>query len=261
MWSTDWIKNPVHEVERIEATLSRCRSGNSILELPISTLDSREADPAIEEESTAHVTFDFSVGSDGALPLFREYELVTGPFPIHGPELRYETENVLGELILKIVTAEGPIHQELVISRLRDLYGMDRAREPTRAHVLDVMGRLVRKGTFAFDRSFLYLQTQPVEPRRPTQNFRRSIDQISMRELAEGILAVSFLIQGASSIELITETARQFGFDRTGGDIQAALQVVLDALISTGELRIDEDSLVRPVRPVTTPRLSSEHVT
>jgi hypothetical protein len=183
-----------------------------------------------------------------ATPLFEEYTPADLTGARHGPELRYETEMVLGELIWRIVKVEGPVHQERIISQLRTLYGMGRAGEPTREHVLDVIKRLTKNGVLSLDHNFVYLPTNVIQPRRPDRSFRRLIDQISMRELAEGMSLVSSVIQGASGDELIIETARQFGFERTGPEIQAALRVVQDALIADDVLQMDTEGLVRPVR-------------
>jgi hypothetical protein len=135
---------------------------------------------------------------------------------------------------------------EQVLARLRAVYGLGRAGGRIRDHVVDVARRLDRKGELVLKDRFISLPSQSPRPRRSSADVRRPVDQISFEELAAGIAAVSSTILGASQSELVTETARQFGFERTGSDVQKALERALSSLLEEGLLNEDDEGLVRP---------------
>ena len=60
----------------------------------------------------------------------------------------------------------------------------------------------------------------------------RKIDQISVEELAEAMFIISKKSFGILHNDLYQATARTFGFNRTGGNIHAALDLAYNYLIS-----------------------------
>jgi hypothetical protein len=59
-------------------------------------------------------------------------------------------------------------------------------------------------------------------------------------------LAVLAIISEAVSIsgdDLVVETARLFGFDRTGPDLKEAIDRQVERLVKEGRLRLDENGL------------------
>ena len=71
------------------------------------------------------------------------------------------------------------------------------------------------------------------EPRRPAVGTpsRRLIGNISRTEIECAIQLVARALYGATSDDLLHETARQFGYDRTGPDISARINLCIRAMI------------------------------
>jgi hypothetical protein len=69
-----------------------------------------------------------------------------------------------------------------------------------------------------------------------------------MVELRLGVLAISQTLLGAPVEELVRETARQFGFERTGEDIRSAIEAAVRKLADEGYLVISPNGTVSPAR-------------
>ena len=73
-----------------------------------------------------------------------------------------------------------------------------------------------------------------IEPRATDSGAARLIETIAAAELRAGLARVLEVSYGASRDELIAETARQFGYLRTSGQIAARLGAAVDHLIASG---------------------------
>ena len=65
---------------------------------------------------------------------------------------------------------------------------------------------------------------------------RRSVEHIPLVELKAGVLACAKLLYGAGRDNLIVETARRFGFRRTGKYIKDRIGDAVDQLHKDGKL-------------------------
>jgi predicted nucleic acid-binding protein len=86
--------------------------------------------------------------------------------------------------------------------------------------------------------------TDPVQPRAPqSDDSRRRVEHIALAELKAGVLVCAELLYGAGRDDLISETARQFGFRRTGKDIASRIGKAIDQLLQAGKLAGDAEML------------------
>lgn len=245
VWSTSWLQNPSAEVERIEAALEVARARR----VHASGWTTPVPPPAADDSDVVHDEADGPVDEPAPEHLFARYrEASLGGIPI-GPELRLETDRTLAPLILQIVDTEGPVHVDLIVERLRLRYGLGRAREEARERVNEALNKLHSKQQIlSVEDAFYHLPGRQARPRRPAAGSRRDVTRISLAELEAGILAVLGVVIGPTADELVTETARHFGFGRNGPEIKGSLEDALKQLVDAGRLHAASDGTVRPGR-------------
>ncbi len=199
-----------------------------------------------------------------------------------GEALRGEDFETLEELILTVVQDEGPVHVDAVVERIRIRYGVGRVQRSTRAQVYQAvtsvsglkwlgseLGGATLPDSFlaTLDHGssglsmnpldaqtsspFLVLPGQSIElrPRAPNASAprnhasRRKIDHIPLLEIKSGVLVCANLLYGAGRTDLVKETARQFGFRRTGKGILKRIGQAVDELVHDGKLTGDDKML------------------
>lgn len=165
---------------------------------------------------------------------------------------------------MRIAEVEGPVHIDVAIDRIREHYGMARARQVSRDQVRRVLEEVARKRQLTVWRERASTRQSPgsmseqffdvldpvVNARRPYSESspRRTITQIASAEIEQGLVLVARVMFGASRDELVRETARQFWYDRTGPDIAARVNDCIDAMIGDGRL-IESFEMLTPPEP------------
>jgi hypothetical protein len=72
----------------------------------------------------------------------------------------------------------------------------------------------------------------------------RTIDEISEGEIAAGILVVAVAIYRGLRDEIITQTAREFGYPRFGEAVRERIGRLVDGLVISGRLRETQGILI-----------------
>ena len=173
-------------------------------------------------------------------------------FSTDGP-LGQEADCRLHQMMLEVARVEGPLHFEALLERLRGRYGIARAKEPTRAHVLRSLVRLAATLSIELTRrdagydTFLSLPGGVVRPRLPGISGLRKPEHISAAELSAGLLAVLARTGPSYRDDWIIATAREFGFRRTSDNMYTALDSAIQGLVAAhaveefyGKLRLVE---------------------
>jgi hypothetical protein len=156
----------------------------------------------------------------------------------------------LGQMIVEVVRIEGPAHQELVLRRVREAWGVQRAGTRIRAAFDSVVKSLSRRGSVSKDRAgFLSTDGLPVEVVRSATDDPRSLRGVDEIPSAELGLAVEMLVKDARSIswdELTIRVARLFGWSRRGPDIANALDIAISVHLQGGTVVQDDDGMLIP---------------
>ena len=197
--------------------------------------------PALEPPTVAS-----SGHSPNAVELFNEYRYSeTGA---RSGDLRSTAPGELADLIHELVSVEQPVHVDTVIERLRVAFGAGRAGMRMRDHIREAVRHAVAAGSVRYeqgDDAFLRLPGDD-GPSLPRHSGGRRIGQIADVELDEALVAVARRTFGSPGEDLIRETARQFGYRRTGPDIAGKLQERIDSLVKSGRLLSQGGMLVAP---------------
>lgn len=173
---------------------------------------------------------------------YRRAVVTVQPFcEIHLPEAR----TTLRTLLLKIVDGEGPIHEDLLVQRAREVWNVARAGSRIRDNVLHVLRMLSAEGLVTVRDGFANgakdtnsrARTPGSEPPRKVNHVAPAERRLALRELAAEC-------PGMSRDELVRQTAAYFGWKRLGPDIRGALATDIDVLRDAGALTESDGRLI-----------------
>jgi hypothetical protein len=139
-----------------------------------------------------------------------------------------------------VVKEEGPIHAEEVARRIREAFGLQRTGNRILSKINEALRSAAQLGEVSSEEGFWTAGEQehaiPRHRRYAAIPLRRS-DRIAPREYRLAILQV---VEGAAGIDredLIVETARLLGFDRTGNDLHDAIEEQITVLLKNDRIR------------------------
>ncbi|MFD6530524.1 DUF3320 domain-containing protein [Streptomyces sp. NPDC060184] len=262
IWGTDWYRNRRDAMARLRAAVEEACARDPFQVAPQEP--SGEAapagDPVLPEpaaDSGPAVTF---VAVDGGPPAWsRAYEEAVDAQLVllrvasaerrgmRNAELQDpDAVGLVAEVALHVIKAEGPVTEDLILTRVRSAWGIARAGAVVRDSVRRALrktesaGRIVRVGE-AYDLP----GRETVFARTPTPTVARKVGQVPS---VERRLVVRHVIEespGVDREELLREVARFFGWTRLGPDIRNALTSDLDDLVATGVVR-EADGFLMP---------------
>jgi hypothetical protein len=167
------------------------------------------------------------------------YQAYTADLISPGHPTSYSERNRLTNILEGILRREAPIHTRLLTRRVAELWGV-RALPRLRETIEGIVHGLVRTGQYQLRNEFI-LPSDPadVPVRVPDPGDPRTIRKITHIPNTELQAAVCNLLRDAHALdqdELITRVARLFGWEQTGSRIRAALQQLLDQLLTNGHI-------------------------
>ncbi len=252
IWGTDWYRNRKDAQRRLrEAVEAACAvDPHAPAVEPVPVVVSEPTSAGIEivpvEES------DRSAWSRPYRAMRREelYELrrVLGKQTGLGRiDLREpQALGLVAEVARHIISVEGPVEEEVLIGRMREAWGLERAGQIVQASVRKALTRLgkkkraVRVGT-AWDLPDREVTTA----RTPSADFdRKKVSQVPPAERQVALLGVLSESPGMRSEELAREAARFFGWLRLGPDIRAGFEADVEELIARGLVTTGPSGLV-----------------
>jgi hypothetical protein len=152
----------------------------------------------------------------------------------------------LSRFALEVAEAEGPVHTYEIARRIREAFRLQKTGKRILAHVKSGLQHLSRKGLVTRDGEFWSSIGQSISVPRNRRNAGLPLRRASMIAPAEYQLGLAAIITEAVSIsgeDLVVETARLFGFDRTGPDLKEAIDRQVERLVKEGRLHLDENGL------------------
>lgn len=243
VWSTAWIRNPEAELAAIEASLETARATPLVETAPVADLvvENLQAESRPDAESPDSLP-DVRRQAKTPAMLFDEYRRFEGSVPVKDPMA--VPRHYLAKLVERIVEVEQPIHFETVIERIRSVLQFGRVGSNIRKRLEQARDRAIREGTVVADAGGFLRATDSTDLPIPRRDGDRRINRIADAELDAGLLTVARATFGAAQDELVRETARQFGYRRTGAEIAAALVLRIEHLRETGQLSEQGGTLV-----------------
>ena len=228
IWSTDWFRNPQRETARLLTAIQQaCAAAPPAVQaVPMAPTVARGVEPArVEPRIAAH-----------ELPAYEECQ---PPVPKHRDLLAVEPGELV-KLTTFVVKAEGPIHAEEVARRIREAFGLGRTGRRILSKINEALQTAERTGEVIREEGFWSApqrtQSPPRHRRDAVLSLRRA-DRIAPHEYRLAVLRVIETAVGIVREDLIVETARLLGFDRTGNDLRAAIDKQITTLLQSHRVR------------------------
>lgn len=246
IWSTDWIKDPITEGEKLLEEIKKAISeyvddgfdfGNKNEEPEVSIHQDEfltievPTEQSSGEEAQSHNPYGFDYYEEANV-----YEIDRHP----------DDTIYLAKVISHVVKKEFPIHFELLSKRIACLFGNQKATVKIRNSAEFVINNslynsIERRGDFCWVKK----GTNTVSARIPQPyTTGRPIRYISTEELAEAMFQIASMSFGIETEDLYVATARVFGFNRTGGNITLAMQKACEYLIKTGRVKNSSGKII-----------------
>jgi very-short-patch-repair endonuclease len=246
IWSTDWFRNPQRETDKLLAAIkdAKDKTVGSKLE-PTADDDLPELD---EEDSAVEATSNERIDETDMPSDAVEYKECVLTVPFRRDLLDLPVAEI-SRFALEVVEAEGPIHTHEVARRIREAFGLQKTGKRILAHVRSSLNHLSRSGSVQRDKEFWSISGQTLTAVRNRRNAALPLRRATVIAPAEYQLALLSIIAEAVAIsgdDLVVETARLFGFDRTGPDLKEAIDRQVERLVREGRLHRDEDDLQLP---------------
>lgn len=194
IWSTDWIKDPITEGEKLITAVEHAiatysgehtiPSGYTPVEPEETTIEEPEIEEVIPQEELQQQT----TNKYG----FRYYEEAdVEKIMAEYSYLQLQNPTVQAEIIKKVIEIEQPIYSFLLFKRMAKLYGYEKASSNVQGAVLYLLKEKLQEEIIK-EGLFIWLKTMPAIPVRvpaPGQS-PRLIEQISTKEIAKAMLHI-----------------------------------------------------------------------
>jgi hypothetical protein len=247
VWSLDWWESSSKEGVRILNQIERIRNQPKLVEIePI--LD--DADDSVEENVEGGD--EASATTDNGMDKYI--------YPITNLEKNWlsnsddflsfnHTQNQISQ-IQKIVETEGPILKSLVGKRILDAWGIGRMGGRLQTRMEDLYSKSNLKSTSDSIGNVCFWPNQIIPEEYSTyrvwtaERTKRNIDELPILEI---INAMKFILQQQISLpneDLVRETAKEFGFARTGNTVKDRMAYGIQSLIAM-EIGIEENGRIK----------------
>ena len=235
IWSTDWFRNPEHEIRRVLERVEAARSGaHSTHSKPAPVHTASTSIRRIEADDEVPVSSDVS------------YTMATVQLRTWGIELHEISVADMAGGIVQVVLVESPVHLAEVTRRIMQAVGVSKAGRRIREAVQSGAHFAQRKGQIRIQGDFLWLPdmvTPTVRDRSKLPASSRKVEMIAPEEIAVAMQEAVRHAHGLTHEEVPTETSRLFGFARTTESMQQHLTPIKDQLLQQGKL-VDQAGFV-----------------
>jgi very-short-patch-repair endonuclease len=244
IWSTDWFQRPGEQLRKVAAALEKSKITLAISQ-PQSIPPTNSDGSNIERDANHDDIIDLTK----AQPVPYVEARFNVPLATQPHEL---TAQQMAEVLFRIVQVEGPVHEDELTARVRDLWGLGRAGSRIQGIVARGIRALLVSGRCQREDACLFLPEAPV-PVRSREVVRsaslRKVDLLPPQELCVAIESVVGNHYGASLPEIAVAVSRLIGFKAVSAGLRETIERQVQSLKVKGRLR-EQDGLIRKVSDV-----------
>jgi Protein of unknown function (DUF3320)/REase_MTES_1575 len=243
IWSTDWFRKPQRETDKLVTAIKDAR--NRLAEQKAEAAYNDDAPEMVEQDSEPQGALR-DQNNEADIPsntITYEQLVLTVPFR---RELLALSAGETAKLALAVIEFEGPIHTEEIARRIREAFGLQKTGKRILTHVKSALNHLSSTKSVIREKEFWSITGQNLMGVRNRRTAAPSLRRATMIAPEEYRLALTTIIGEAVAIsrdDLVVETARLFGFDRTGPDLKEAIDRQVERLVKEGQLLLDESGL------------------
>ena len=238
IWSTDWYRNRAETRQRLLEAVEHAKA-EKLAPVPIP----EPVDPSKPSDSDAsEPNFDppqpFSITEH-----VQDYQTCKDLRVLMQGELHLQTISQLTKAVTEVVKIESPVHTDLVVLRIRQLWGLKRAGERIKNAIEKGVAAAQRDKLVRRNGDFLWTaDNREIKVRCWT---KPKIEWICEEEIVEAMKLV-LILQGAITPEaLIKEAAKLFGYKSVGEIVMRRMKSLLDKFVKVGKFQILPNSRVQ----------------
>jgi superfamily I DNA and/or RNA helicase len=248
VWSPAWVARRESEIRRLADVLEEAHKSQLEKEVPSEEADSQENEDENDMLEVVDVQRVQFAGAEKIGVPYRVHPLKARLSPsMVAPVSRYRWTNKANEfyfqenrqlqshLLEELVNEEGPIHFDYAVQRLASAWGLKRTGPKVVLAVREALNLLLIDRKVTVKGRFLWptdLQDAPVRVPVPgVPESKRIPEYIPPEEIENAMKLLAKYALGISAESLIVETARVFGFNRTGENIRDKIYDVYKRLL------------------------------
>ena len=239
VWSTEWIRNPEAEQERLLEFIRNALLTYGQKDLKPQNEAKEDNILAVEVVETPKKTAKVDINNPYNLP-----EYIEGNCFDYKPRKNYSELQKTAAMIKTVVEVEQPLHMELLYKRISVGIADGRVTSAVRYAVDRAISTYLLQEVVIADDFISMTSLKTVQARRsPAGAKTRTIEQISIPEIAA---AMEKILEGAIGIEksvLGSETASIFGFERFGSKIRERTEEALNYLIKAQKVSLVDNKV------------------
>ncbi|URZ18332.1 DUF3320 domain-containing protein [Clostridium felsineum] len=240
IWSTDWVKD-------------RTTEGNKLIEAidkAIAQYDNNFEDIYMSKNNNEKV----SDNSDYLVETDQENLKKDNPFGftfyketnIYEVEKSFNYNKYLSDVIVHVVNNEYPIHFDLLCKRVAALFGNQKVTIKVKKGVKNAIDYMLNN-LIEMKSDFCWLKgNEDVCVRIPSEKDEniRPIQYIAKEELSEAMITIIDRSFGIEVNDLLSITAKVFGFNRSGTKIIDSMKVAYSELINSKRIKTIDDKVI-----------------
>ncbi|EGF93165.1 DNA/RNA helicase [Asticcacaulis biprosthecium C19] len=241
IWSADWYLRPNEELKKLEAAISAAKSSWA----------ARDAEGFQPPEPPALVPADLAPAVSPVAPVVdnrvayqeAQFKVSRATEPTDLPATH------LAETVVRIVETEGPVHEDEVIARLRDLWALPKLTPRLRNVGAAALRLLLADGRAVEADGFYDLPNREVVVRdrsQVTSTGLRKPDMLPPAEIHAALIRTVSDNFGAGRGQLAVAVARLLGFATTNAALKARIDDSLERLLTNGVLEEKGDLISLP---------------
>jgi len=236
VWSPDWYRSPKLSIERVHLAIENARK--------------KQHEQAKKPQATAEASGEAALrkADEQAEDFgFEPYRRFRPKRPRTSAQFYKLSPERLAGVLLEIIDEEGPIHEDVAISRLAESWGLGRVGSKVRSIGRRSVKHAVRYMPVARRGDFLWPKHLTV----PKVRYRKDEDlkdaaHICQEELGQAAVTLLQIQFGMSREDLLQQTARALGFANAGRKIKAAVELAVHEEIDRGRIAEGEDDFLHP---------------
>ena len=233
VWSTEWFHNKEAATRLMIENIQRALDRDSSESMPAAVLD--------EEPEIIHSV---------SLPKLKR--LYKPGVPYEKFKKRYRKDALmegskqyrLSEILEEVIHFEGPIHEDLLDERLKEIFGVQKIGANIRRNIEQALRLAVHNGGLKRKKSFIWSTISKLNTfRTPTDEQFRTLRLISPQEISLGILYLTEDQFGLMKDQVPSAVAKLFQDSRMDPDEADLVRDTLDDLLETGSLVLNGNQI------------------
>jgi very-short-patch-repair endonuclease len=255
VWSTDWWEKPAEELARIEVAIE---AASQTIHVPNTVAESTAqlvaaassiAASAPVVEATQSASFQRPAPNEPVFPIYEPF-IVKETKGTPDDFYDVKSDSNIRALLEAVVGKEGPVSLDLAARRVSEHWGVGRVTSRTVKRIEGLTGKADVKVVREAEGVFLWAPSQ--DPKifslfriaAENENSKRDAECLPPHEIANAALHVLEQHVSLPVVDLVRETARLLGYQRTGPAVDKAMRCGIGLLMRKGGAKEENEMIV-----------------